>query len=131
MIDRSEILTLLTEFQGCQKMLSAIGDEARQHIIIQMLASNHSGEARCGGMRVGEIAALSSLSRPAISHHLQILKDAGLLKMRREGTRNYYYFDADMVDLENLIQMLQHIKSIMLLLPDRSGENDSLNNNDV
>lgn len=124
MIAQSEILALLTEFKGSQKMLSAIGDEARQHIIIQMLASNHSGEARCGGMRVGEIAALSSLSRPAISHHLQILKDAGLLKMRREGTRNYYYFDADMIALESLIQMLQHIKNIMLLLPDRSGEND-------
>lgn len=124
MIEQSEISTLLTEFKGCQKLLSAIGDEARQHVIIQMLASNYSGEARCGGMRVGEIAALSSLSRPAISHHLQILKDAGLLKMRREGTRNYYYFDADTVDLDNLIQMLRHIKSILALLPDRSGEHD-------
>lgn len=124
MIDQSEILTLLTEFKGCQKILSAIGDEARQHIIIRMLASNHSGEVRCGGMRVGEIAALSSLSRPAISHHLQILKDAGLLKMRREGTRNYYYFDADMIALQNLIEMLGHIQKIMARLPDRSGENE-------
>ncbi len=124
MIDQSEILTLLTEFKGCQKILSAIGDEARQHIIIRMLASNHSGEVRCGGMRVGEIAALSSLSRPAISHHLQILKDAGLLKMRREGTRNYYYFDADMIALQNLIGMLGHIQKIMARLPDRSGENE-------
>lgn len=124
MIEQSEVLILLTEFKSCQKILSAIGDEVRQHIIIQMLASNHSGEAQCGGMRVGEIAALSSLSRPTISHHLQILKNAGLLKMRREGTRNYYYFDADMIALENLIDMLEHIKSIMALLPDRSGEND-------
>lgn len=124
MIDQSEILTLLTEFKGCQKILSAIGDEARQHIIIRMLASNHSGEVRCGGMRVGEIAALSSLSRPAISHHLQILKDAGLLKMRREGTRNYYYFDADMIALQNLIGMLGHIQKIMARLPDRSGGNE-------
>ena len=124
MIDQSEILTLLTEFKGCQKILSAIGDEARQHIIIRMLASNHSGEVRCGGMRVGEIAALSSLSCPAISHHLQILKDAGLLKMRREGTRNYYYFDADMIALQNLIGMLGHIQKIMARLPDRSGENE-------
>lgn len=124
MIDQSEILTLLTEFKGCQKILSAIGDEARQHIIIRMLASNHSGEIRCGGMRVGEIVALSSLSRPAISHHLQILKDVGLLKMRREGTRNYYYFDADMIALQNLIGMLGHIQKIMARLPDRSGENE-------
>ena len=124
MIDQSEILTLLTEFKGSQKILSALGDEARQHIIIRMLASNHSGEVRCGGMRVGVIAALSSLSRPAISHHLQILKDAGLLKMRREGTRNYYYFDADMIALQNLIGMLGHIQKIMARLPDRSGGNE-------
>ena len=42
MIDQSEILTLLTEFKGCQKILSAIGDEARQHIIIRMLRLNHA-----------------------------------------------------------------------------------------
>lgn len=124
MIDQNEILTLLTEFKGCQKVLSAIGDEVRQHIIIQMLAFNHSGETRCTGMRVGEIAALTSLSRPAISHHLQILKDAGLLKMRREGTRNFYYFDADVVALQSLIEMLEHVKSIMAILPDRGGEDD-------
>lgn len=124
MIDQSEISTLLTEFKSCQKMLSAIGDEARQHIIIQMLASNHGGEAQCGGMRVGEIAALSSLSRPAISHHLKILKDAGLLNMRREGTRNYYYFDVDMIALQTLITMLEHMKSMMARLPDRSGEHE-------
>lgn len=85
MLDKNEKLTLLTEFKSCQKVLSAIGNEVRQHIIIQILACNHDGQ--CEGMRVGEIATLTNLSRPAISHHLQILKDADLLKMRREGTR--------------------------------------------
>ncbi len=37
----------------------------------------------------------TNLSRAAVSHYLQILKDAGILKMRRECTKNYYYFDAD------------------------------------
>ena len=31
------------------------------------------------------------LSRPAISHHLKILKDAGLVGVRQDGTANYYY----------------------------------------
>lgn len=45
---------------------------------------------RCG-MNVNEITGKTSLSRPAISHHLKILKDAGLVNIRQEGTANYYY----------------------------------------
>ena len=33
----------------------------------------------------------TSLSRPAISHHLKILKEAGIVDIRQEGTANYYY----------------------------------------
>ena len=50
----------------------------------------------CSGVRVGKITQKTHLSRPAVSHHIQILKDAGIVKMRREGTKNYYYLDADM-----------------------------------
>lgn len=49
------------------------------------------------------------------------MKDAGLIKMRREGTKNYYYFDADTQALDSLLQMLTHIQKIMRQLPDRSG----------
>lgn len=41
--------------------------------------------------------------------------------MRREGTKNYYYFDADTEAMNQLIQMLEHAKQFMELLPDRSG----------
>ena len=43
------------------------------------------------GLNVNEITRRTSLSRPAISHHLKILKDAGLVGVRQEGTANYYY----------------------------------------
>ena len=43
--------------------------------------------------------------------------------MRREGTKNYYYFDADADAMNRLLQMLTHAKEIMESLPDRSGEN--------
>ena len=42
--------------------------------------------------------------------------------MRREGTKNYYYFDADTDAMNKLIQMLTDAKFIMEQLPDRSGE---------
>lgn len=109
---------LAEEFKACQKTLLALGDGNRQHLILEMM---QMGE--CGGVRVGEITQKTNLSRPAVSHHLQILKDAGLIKMRREGTKNYYYFDADTQAMNLLLQMLTHAKEIMEALPDRSGEN--------
>ncbi len=41
-------------------------------------------------MASGEIAAHFDITRPAISQHLQVLKNAGLVKERREGTRRLY-----------------------------------------
>jgi DNA-binding transcriptional ArsR family regulator len=35
------------------------------------------------------------VSRPAVSQHLRVLKAAGLVRERREGTRNYYSVDGD------------------------------------
>ncbi|MGN1126593.1 MAG: ArsR/SmtB family transcription factor [Ruminococcus sp.] len=112
-----DVSRLSEEFKGCQKVLTALGDEVRQHLMLVMILS---GE--CYGLRVGDIASKTNLSRPAVSHHLQILKNAGIVKMRREGTKNYYYFDADMTALDNLINMLKHAKKIMQKLPDRSGD---------
>lgn len=79
----------------------------------------------CDGVRVGEITERTHLSRPAVSHHIRILKEAGILKVRREGTKNYYYFDVDMESLNQLMQMLDHIKVIMGSLPNRTGDNET------
>lgn len=112
---------LAEEFKACQKTLLALGDENRQHLILEMMQMGN-----CHGVRVGEITAKTHLSRPAVSHHLQILKDAGLINMRLDGTKNYYYFDADVQAMDQLLQMLIHAKEIMQLLPDRSGKNLSM-----
>jgi DNA-binding transcriptional ArsR family regulator len=44
-------------------------------------------------LAVGEIAKGLPVSRPAVSQHLKVLKDAGLVTMRTEGTRNLYQID--------------------------------------
>lgn len=111
---QNEISRLAEEFESCRKILLALGDENRQHLILEMMRMG-----QCRGVRVGAITEKTHLSRPAVSHHLQILKDAGLLKMRREGTKNYYYFDADAGAMETLLHMLTHAKEIMEMLPDR------------
>lgn len=104
-------------FEESQKLLTALGDETRQHLILTMM-----GREDCNGVRVIDVAGHSSLSRPAVSHHLQIMKDAGLLKTRKEGTKIYYYFDPDMKSMNTLIKALQLAVEITQALPDRSGE---------
>jgi DNA-binding transcriptional ArsR family regulator len=44
---------------------------------------------------VGELAAELPVSRPAVSQHLRVLKDAGLVRDRAEGTRRIYAVDPD------------------------------------
>ena len=44
-------------------------------------------------LSVGEIAEGMPVSRPAVSQHLRVLKDAGLVTMHNEGTRNVYAVD--------------------------------------
>ena len=110
-----EIASLAGSIEACQKTLQAIGDETRQHIILEMLRMDYNGS------RVLDITAKTNLSRPAVSHHLQILKDAGIVKMRKEGTMNFYYLDPDMDAFNQLIQALNQAIQISAKLPNRSG----------
>lgn len=94
-----------TLFRSCMPLFIALGDEVRL-TIIEVLASkglydDQGTDVAAGlkgyqksespGMNVREITEYTSLSRPAVSHHLKILKEAGLVNVRREGTSNYYY----------------------------------------
>lgn len=113
-----DIIRLEKEFQRCQKVLTAIGDETRQHLLCIMMQSE------CAGSRVIDIAEKTNLSRPAVSHHMQILKDAGIVKSRKEGTCIYYYLDPQVNEVDNLITLFCDVREIMKNVPDRSGEND-------
>lgn len=114
-----EIKILAGEFASCQKILTAIGDEVRLHLILEMM---QMGE--CHGARVGQITEKTHLSRPAVSHHLQILKDAGILKVRKEGTKNYYYFDPEQKTMKQLIDSLTHAVNIASAVLDNISDND-------
>lgn len=80
---------IIEGFRDCRHAFTAIGDETRQLILLKLLESDLSG------IRVGELALKTHLTRPSVSHHLQILKNAGIVAMRKEGTRNYYYLSAE------------------------------------
>ena len=114
---QKQVAVLAEEFASCTKILTALGDETRQHLILEMMRLGN-----CSGVRVCEITEKTNLSRPAVSHHLQILKDAGIVRMRKEGTKNFYYFDPEMESFEKLVDVLQLAVDISQALPDRSGE---------
>jgi ArsR family transcriptional regulator, arsenate/arsenite/antimonite-responsive transcriptional repressor len=65
----------------------AIADDTRQHIMRLCC---------CEWLNVTEIvAALDQVSQPTVSHHLSILRVAGLVKVRREGKQVYYTLNQD------------------------------------
>ncbi|GLX69725.1 ArsR/SmtB family transcription factor [Paenibacillus glycanilyticus] len=107
MLERKERLkNIAKEFRECKDALTAIGDETRQHIIMALI----EGESECEeGIRVGELKLRTNLSRPAVSHHLKVLKDAQLIGMTRVGTMNYYYLDIVNSDIFKLKQLFDNI----------------------
>lgn len=64
--------------------LAALADPTRRRVFEQL---------RSGPQPVGVIAAGMPVSRPAVSQHLKVLKEAGLVGDRAEGTRRVYYID--------------------------------------
>lgn len=72
----------MNTYYGTQ--LDALGDPTRRAILSQL---------RSGPQPVGALAKAFPISRPAISQHLKILKDARLVIDRPEGTRRLYQLD--------------------------------------
>ena len=66
--------------------MDALGDPTRRAVLEQL---------RTGPLSVGEIAAGLPVSRPAVSQHLRVLKGAGLVTERKQGTRHLYRVDPD------------------------------------
>jgi DNA-binding transcriptional ArsR family regulator len=61
--------------------IAALADPTRRAVFERL---------RGGPRPVVEIARALPVSRPAVSQHLRVLKDAGLVRERREGTRHFY-----------------------------------------
>jgi DNA-binding transcriptional ArsR family regulator len=64
---------------------TALGDGTRRAIVLMLAA---------GPLSVGDLAARLPVTRPAVSQHLKVLKDAGLVREEAAGTRRIYRLDA-------------------------------------
>ena len=80
-------------------LFKALNDPTRREIL-QLLKQSD--------LTAGEIADRFSISRPSISHHLEILKQAGLVSSRKDGQYRYYSINTYLV--EDLLQWVLDLK---------------------
>jgi DNA-binding transcriptional ArsR family regulator len=77
-------------------IFTILQDENRQQILVMLCKTNR--------MTVNQITEKLSLSRPAVSHHLKLMLNAGILSVSQSGTERYY--SADMTSTVTLLQAL-------------------------
>lgn len=72
-----------------QLVLSALSDPTRQALLERL---------RKGPQSVGELAQRLPVSQPAVSQHLRVLREAGLVTLRKDGARRIYSLDPTGLD---------------------------------
>ena len=75
--------------RNVNRELNALGDPTRRRIFESL---------RSGPRSVGALAARLPVSRPAVSQHLRVLLEAGLVKTEKVGTRHFYRVDPAGID---------------------------------
>ncbi|MBL8519657.1 MAG: winged helix-turn-helix transcriptional regulator [Betaproteobacteria bacterium] len=91
------------EWTRTAKVFTALGDEHRQRILLLF----DKGER----LNVGQIAEVSTLSRSAVSHHLKILREAGVLQSEKSGKEIYFWIDKKEIK-SSLNAVLDYLRSI-------------------
>jgi DNA-binding transcriptional ArsR family regulator len=94
---------VLEKFTQSTSVFQALGDVSRQHIISLLIEMT--------SLNVTQITERMELSRPAISHHLKILRQANLVDYIRNGKERFYCLSPKINDslklLKNLIESIE------------------------
>ncbi len=101
-------------------IFQALGDKERLFILLKLVYAGKEG------MNVKSLSNNSWLSRPAISHHLKILKSARIISYRKEGTQIYYYFDtSDKLNYAHALveKMMTHLGQLDMTQIENSKDN--------
>jgi DNA-binding transcriptional ArsR family regulator len=93
--------SLPKEWRAMAKVFVALGDEHRQRMVLTF----EKGEQ----LTVGQISEVSTLSRPAVSHHLKILRAAGILEAEKSGKEVYLRVNRVLVE-DTLRTVLDYIR---------------------
>ncbi len=90
-------------WRNTAKVFIALGDEHRQRILLTFEANER--------LNVGQIVEVSTLSRSAVSHHLKILREAGVLASEKVGKEVYFW-----VNKKSIKQSLQAVQDYLKTL---------------
>ena len=90
------------QFKLCSPIFIALGDLTRQKLCMDLAVAEEEG------LNVAQLAGQSILSRPAVSHHLKVLKDCGIVEPLKKGTQIFYRLRLK----ENLAHIKQFIDMI-------------------
>ena len=87
-------------WRGLSKIFTALGDERRQRILLLFAPGER--------LNAGQIVAACPLSQSTVSHHLKLLREAGVLKSEKLGKEVYFWIDKAHVGdaLETVLQYL-------------------------
>ncbi len=80
----------MNQVRDLVRFFKALGDETRLDLVA-LLARQEPGRAMC----VGRLARELGVTDSAISQHLRVLKDLGLVRSERRGYRLHYFLDTD------------------------------------
>ena len=101
-VKRNYMRAIPKEWRALAKVFVALGDEHRQRILLTF----EKGER----LTVGQIAEVATLSRPAVSHHLKILRDAGVLTAERAGREVYLRVNREVLE-QTLSTVLDYVRT--------------------
>lgn len=87
---------------GCIPIFTMLQDESRQQILLLLFEQKE--------MTVGEMTGKLELSRPAVSHHMKLLLDAGLVSVRKNGKERIYSLSLQKA-MEQLRELLLSIET--------------------
>ena len=98
---RNYLQAIPREWRNISRAFTALGDEHRQRILLTF----EPGER----LNVGQIVEVSTLSRSAVSHHLKVLRESGVLASEKVGKEVYFWIDKAFLE-EALTAVLGYIR---------------------
>lgn len=82
-MNRNYSRAIPVEWAHMARVFEALGDEHRQRIVLTFAPGER--------LNVGQIAEVSTLARSTVSHHLKVLREAGVLDSEKLGKEVYFW----------------------------------------